>query len=174
MSTKTKTPAEEFLDDVITTAVEGGINYWAFVDDYEWSDEGPTSVIVIDTEEMRCATCDAIITDGRGVQEHFFNADPYFLTEDETDAADKAITEGTAYTGPKADHEHTPKGVLVDRDKISAAFEIIRDPNRDIDWNDTDRKRAIGAWALSDASDIDAGDADCIMQVALFGKVVYG
>ena len=32
----------EFLCDVMTTAIEGGIGYWAEVKDYEWgSNEGP-------------------------------------------------------------------------------------------------------------------------------------
>jgi hypothetical protein len=30
------TEREQFLSDVLTTAVEGGINYWAAVSDYKW------------------------------------------------------------------------------------------------------------------------------------------
>lgn len=53
------TPQEqEFLSDIITTAVEGGIGYWSQVDSYEWSpldldqaDWKPTTVVVYDTEE---------------------------------------------------------------------------------------------------------------------------
>lgn len=173
MSTTTKTAREQFLDDVITTAVEGGINYWAFVDEYTWSDDGPTSVIVIDTEEMRCATCDAVITDGRGVQEHFFNADPYFLTDEETEAADRAIETGEPYDGPKADHEHLPKGVLIDREKIEAAFAtMLAGPIEGL--HDSYRAQYIGAYGINDCGDLDAGDCDNILQIALFGKVVYG
>jgi len=32
----TKTDREQFLDDVITTAIEGGIGYWSVCSAYEW------------------------------------------------------------------------------------------------------------------------------------------
>lgn len=37
----------EFLSDIITTAVEGGTNYWAAVSQYQWIDrDGHVSVVV--------------------------------------------------------------------------------------------------------------------------------
>lgn len=44
----------EFLADVLTTAVEGGINYWAQVSDYKNECDFPvaeTSVVVYDVED---------------------------------------------------------------------------------------------------------------------------
>jgi hypothetical protein len=41
-------------------------------------------------------------------------------------------------------------------------------------WNDTDVRRMLDAYQDCDAGEIDAGDADCIVQVALLGEVVYG
>jgi hypothetical protein len=37
-----KTEREQFLDDIVTTAVEGGIGYWSVARKYVWSDDGPT------------------------------------------------------------------------------------------------------------------------------------
>jgi len=46
-----KTAREDFLDSVIITAVEGGIGYWSRVRNYRWSDDGPTSVEIMEDEE---------------------------------------------------------------------------------------------------------------------------
>lgn len=49
------TDREQFLSDVLTTAVEGGINYWAAVSDYKWHDGDfvsiPASVKVHEIDE---------------------------------------------------------------------------------------------------------------------------
>lgn len=50
---------EQFLSDIITAAVEGGIGYWSQVQDYDWfnyfdrpaEEFYPTTVTVFDTEE---------------------------------------------------------------------------------------------------------------------------
>jgi hypothetical protein len=34
---------EEFLSDIITTAIEGGTGYWAQVSGYHWSDDEPAT-----------------------------------------------------------------------------------------------------------------------------------
>ena len=44
------TVSDEFLEDIITTAVEGGINYWAATSEYQW-DGVPTSVYVHEMDE---------------------------------------------------------------------------------------------------------------------------
>lgn len=43
-----KSQRQAFYDDVLTTAVEGGINYWAECRGYRWSDDGPTTADVRD------------------------------------------------------------------------------------------------------------------------------
>lgn len=40
--------------------------------------------------------------------------------------------------------------------------------------HDKRRGQLIAAWVLHDAGDVDADDADVIVQVALLGEVVYG
>lgn len=45
MTTTTQmTDREQFLSDVLTTAVEGGINYWAAVSEYKWCDENDNNI----------------------------------------------------------------------------------------------------------------------------------
>jgi hypothetical protein len=41
-------------------------------------------------------------------------------------------------------------------------------------WNDRDVARMLTAYRECDAGGIDSLDADCIVQVAVFGEVVYG
>jgi hypothetical protein len=42
---------KQFLNDVICTAVEGGINYWSQVSEYHWGDEIETTVRVHELDE---------------------------------------------------------------------------------------------------------------------------
>jgi len=46
-----KTEREEYLDDILTTAVEGGIGYWSIGRNYVWSDDGPATVEIREEEE---------------------------------------------------------------------------------------------------------------------------
>lgn len=122
-ATATKTDRDQYLDDLITTAVEGGINYWAAVSDYEWSDDGPTSVVVYDLE-----------------------------------AGD--------LDGP---------GVPIGRAEIRKALALIMDATHEIKYlHSGARGRIFAATMENDAAEIDADDADTIMQVAVLGEIVYG
>lgn len=46
-----KSARQEFYDDVLITAVEGGIGYWAIAKNYKWSDDGPTTVDVAEQND---------------------------------------------------------------------------------------------------------------------------
>jgi hypothetical protein len=46
-----KTEREQYLDDILTTAVEGGIGYWSVGRKYVWSDDGPASVEIKQDDE---------------------------------------------------------------------------------------------------------------------------
>lgn len=53
MSSTTRTAERtDFLEGIIVTAVEGGINYWSQVSGYRWS-EGPVRVTVHEIEDER-------------------------------------------------------------------------------------------------------------------------
>lgn len=45
---------KQFLQDVLTTAIEGGINYWAGVDEYKWDGlpVGDAYAVVVEQEEI--------------------------------------------------------------------------------------------------------------------------
>ncbi len=45
-TTKTEVP-DQFLADLIITAVEGGTGYWAQVSDYHWDDPDPNSTYAV-------------------------------------------------------------------------------------------------------------------------------
>lgn len=46
-----KTEREQYLDDIIIAAVEGGIGYWSIGRGYKWSEDGPTTVEIMEEEE---------------------------------------------------------------------------------------------------------------------------
>ena len=118
---------EGFLDDIIITAVEGGINYWALVTKYKHPEGGPASVIIHETTPS---------TSGKPV-------------------VVKPIT----------------------RLEIEAAIARILDlsvSDETLGLHASRRDLIRQASAHNDAGNIDADEADNIMQIAVFGEVVYG
>lgn len=66
------------------------------------------------------------------------------------------------------------QGHLINPDAIARAMGLVRDPNNaDIGWHISQRRHVIEANRENDAGEIDAGDADCIVQISAFGTVVY-
>ena len=51
---------ENFLDDIIITAVEGGINYWAHVTKYKHPEGGPVSVIIHESTPSGLGRTDSV------------------------------------------------------------------------------------------------------------------
>jgi hypothetical protein len=118
MPTRT-TEREQFLADVIITAVEGGTGYWATAADYHWSDDEPTTTRV------------------------------KLTPEDDREAE-----------------------YLVDIDVIAKGISEIK---REVHSCRSDIRESILAGDRdNDAGVIDADGADVIVQIALFGEVVYG
>lgn len=115
----------QFLADIITTAVEGGISYWAEVSHYTWDFNNPGVAFV-----------------------------RVYCTED--------------------DELTPPEGVPVDIEKIAKAISRILDPEIPTDLSATNVKMIRDASVENDAGDIDADLADCIMQVAVLGDVIFG
>jgi hypothetical protein len=115
---------KQFLNDVITTAVEGGIGYWSQVSDYHWGDEIETTVRVHELDDD--GTPDAI-------------------------------------------------GVPITPAKIEDAIKLILTKDSHGDYiHSRIRSNIFEASAENDAGDIDADLADIIVQIAMFGKLVYG
>lgn len=112
--------------DVLTTAVEGGINYWSSVSRYRW---GPKDV---------------------------------------DDSVTPPFAEVTLH-----DQEDEDKAYTLDQDGIRRAFARLAEGP--VQWlADETRARYVAAFADPEGADLDAGDADAIVQTALFGEVRYG
>jgi hypothetical protein len=108
---------KEFLEDILVTAIEGGIGYWSRTKFYKPSE------------------CKAIIKE---------------VGDDGSSIAEFTITEDV---------------ILKSLNKII---------NRETEMYDEFVKTVLYADKYNDASEIDAEIADVIIQIGLFGEVVYG
>lgn len=126
------TERAQFHADIIITAVEGGIGYWAQAKDYKWDVPNPadTTVTIRETE-------DSVEFDGPGKW--------ITITIDDIAAAYGKINKGSIEDAEQAVRIH------------SSMIKHLRDAYREIE-----------------AGDIDALDADAIMQIAALGEVIYG
>lgn len=113
---------EQYLADIIITAVEGGSGYWASFKAYRHSEPATTSVYVRDYE-----------------------------------------TKDAAW-------------VFVGLDQIEGALgRIIRGDGVDLlSLSERVRQHIVKCDQQNDAGNIDADDADCILQIAVYGKIIFG
>jgi hypothetical protein len=132
----------DFLASVITTAVEGGIGYWSFAEDYRWFFPGiPSS----DLAGYRGGTAEPG-PDG--------TANAYMTLH------------------PNDDDESDFKPKTIEVEDIMRALNTLM-VNESL-VNTQLRRTILRAWFTEDAGDIDADCADVLVQIAMFGKVVYG
>lgn len=117
----------QFLSDVLTTAVEGGINYWSYVSEYKPFGNPPTVYV-------------------------------HEMAED-----------GEA-------HEETDAKFFIGINEIARAIRTIQ--NNPAKFRFAHQGYWLQFWEANrtngEDGDYDAGIADCIVQVACFGEVVYG
>lgn len=137
---------QTFLTDIIITAVEGGINYWAAVEGYRWYQpdlEGGTA----DPGPDGTANAYAVVL-------------PNSSTEEDCDWW-PLLPDGR-------------RGMRIDADVIASALGKIRKGGVK-EWGDESRSRrlVLAADRGNDAGELDANLADNIVQVALFGELVY-
>jgi hypothetical protein len=124
----------EFLGDVITTALEGGIGYWSQCSQYQYLYDG----------ELKACVGDLVGAEPRAVVHE--------LRDD-----------GEGYK--RTELVITPNVIARGIDRILAGGAGVASSTED----------AIRyAEREHDAGEIDASHADAIVQVALFGKLVYG
>ena len=108
---------DEFLRDVLTTAIEGGVTYWSRVSEYQWDNPNPNQVYAV-------------------------------LVETEV-------------------YDHEPEEHRVTLDTVVTGIQrVLAKPQLRLGL-------AAHIFAL-DAGDIDADDADVIVQMGLFDQVIYG
>lgn len=116
--------------DIFTTALEGGIQYWAAVKAYKWSKPGSTlDMSVEDSADVQGFR--AVIMDGDDGKEY-----------------------------------------VIDRATIRAGLNALHSGACTFGGQAWPNARKVYARFMSE--DYDAGDADNLIQVALFGDVRYG
>jgi hypothetical protein len=150
----TQPTRQEFLRDIAITAAEGGISYWASLTKYRWSS----------TDRGGEAPDDMLP----------FPQVQFIAAEDPSDFVLEELMP-SVQSGPY--RVNRGPEITLTPEVMERALQRIADPSvatDDLGWNNKDRQRVIGAAALNDACDIDAGDADNIVQIAIFGKLVFG
>lgn len=128
----TPTARDALYLNVFTAAIEGGINYWAAVSAYHWTND-PEG-------------------DALNAQDH---AGFFAVISDQEDDEEP---------------EH-----LVNRSVIARGMRLIAEGETQL--NETLRAEIARAYRKpenDDDYDIDAEQADCILQVGLFNEIVYG
>lgn len=136
----------QFLADVLTTAVEGGIGYWSTSSNYRWdlranpaSDIGVTLAVeadAVDREDYRLT-----VTDGEPVWSWGGTMCEMFEVR---------VTLDNIATG---------LGIVM-RGEAGVAPDYVG--------------RISTASRLNDCGEIDALDADIVVQAAVFGSVIFG
>lgn len=119
----------EFIHDIFTTALEGGIGYWSECCTYHWSKGGP---------------------------DHEADLVGFYAYIEETESG-----------------EDDPTVHRIDREVILRGLSrLFTGDYRGL--HPSTAGRIMGAALGGDAGSIDASDADCVVQIGLFGEVVYG
>lgn len=136
MSKRTDERAQ-YLADLLTTAVEGGINYWAYVSNYRWDTDRP-------------------------------NDDGSTFTVHDTSVMVHETEEGD-------DEEGYPPAHVVTLDTIAHGIALARQSG----LGSMSGPEYVKQFWLSDRTngrdgDYDADIADSILQLGIFGKVIYG
>lgn len=64
-----KSKRDEFLDDVVITAVEGGIGYWSICHSYKWANQPKVTAVIQETDELGIGFGPKITLDRKMVSE---------------------------------------------------------------------------------------------------------
>lgn len=124
---------DRLLLDLFTTALEGGINYWASVNEYHW--------------RLDCEMADGDLD---------------------------SVSDFRGFYAKVLDMEDGDALLLVNRSVMAKGYEMATTSHRgEISWS-ADEPPVVVTAESRDDWDFDAGDADCILQLGVFGEVVYG
>ena len=122
---------KELLKDLFTTAIEGGINYWADVTAYKHS-----------------------------INDWFATIETEDVTETRID--EKTILKGIKLFAKETDSERENKNIHPDSDHANLSRICVQLVN------------PYGPVTELDFFDYDCLDADAVVQMGLFGEVIYG
>lgn len=144
---------EQFLADVLTTAIEGGIGYWSQCTQYQWVDDEQVRVVV---GKRQGDTAHATI--------HVLKDDESGYEDEGHDLTPDVIAKGFGIL----------RKLVADRTNFNGHPALSTPDGRDAYLSVSHRTHLMGAYTECEAGDIDSDDADNIVQLALFGKIVYG
>lgn len=155
-----------FLHYVFTTALEGGISYWAESQNYHWMNPNrrPESTIM-DTDYLDLDNFHATIVSSEGD----WGVDKAW----QTSASGRFITEThISRTVPLIiDRRVIERGVGLMVDKVMTAVHS-EDPNAPFSWNYL-RQFVVQYLTDGDDGDSDAEVCDMVVQLGLFSELVY-
>lgn len=138
---------DEIVADVLTTAVEGGTNYWAAVSEIERTEDlSVTSVRYHET------------ADG------YPGGEPGNLKDDE----------GREVFGDAWNGYYLSEGVVVTVEDIKRAIRKVAANDGERAWGRTFVNECRALIFDPDEADYDADTADLLVQIALFDEVRYG
>lgn len=149
---------KQFLHTVFITAMEGGINYWALTSEYHWGTDGGVK-IVEDIDQFY-----AVITsteDDWGTYKVYQPVlglrDPVTLASD-----NQPLT---------IDIDVMERGANLLVDKVIA---VAKAEDNECDFSRKYLRQFVSAWLSDgDEGDFDSEVADLVVQLGLFGEVVY-
>ena len=138
---------DRFYADIFTTAVEGGIGYWSHSLNYHWMHDDGTS-------DLRGFYSDIIVP---------VNDLPKGMTPD------KVTTEELYWWPTEVAH------FRIDRKVITRGYKLATSPEWRVrmGWSTCQPPLVLTEESIEDW-DYDSLDADAIVQLGLFGEVVYG
>lgn len=143
---RTRSPERtQFLHDVMITALEGGVGYWSVADD-----------IVRHTND-----------------DLWYSSYVLFCYEGDVDPKTGVKVAGECGADDK---EGQCKGHKVTPEVVSKGLGIALDYKKhpEIGLHKSHRAHYFEASIENDGGEIDAGDADNIVQLGIFGKVIFG
>lgn len=162
---KTRTEArKKFLHYVFTTACEGGINYWAVRETYHWKD--PQAEDKFPDYGADLDGFNAMITSTEGE----WGVDTAFQPWREGGATDQVPIEEREIL--RVDIDVVERGVNLFIDKVIAA---VKSADPTAPFSRGYYRQFVVQW-LTDGQDgdSDAEVCDLVIQLGLFGEVVYG
>lgn len=175
MTTTTVTPArtegrKKFLHYVFTTAIEGGIGYWAQCETYHWMNKNrrPESTIM-DTDYLDLDGFRAVITsseDDWGVSTAYQS---HVTLKGVTDVVPFLV----APDGPlHIDIDVIERGVNVMVDKV---LDTVKNPATVKNWHAySEMVQFVVQWLTDgEEGDSDASMCEQVLQLGLFGETVY-
>lgn len=155
---------DQLLLDLFTTALEGGINYWSVCHTYHWSNEDGS-------EDHQGFYADVSDSDEYAEYLQAVKAQEDALARRQTETFEEAFDRISGKT--RAPAVPVLKTYRINRTTMAQGYRLATTLWRDrISWSSGEKPPLVVGpetdW------DYDAGDADMIVQLGLFGAVVYG